>query len=54
MLQVLKAISEGHDSGDLQVQGPGAGIVVAGSNLDAFPDTGQKEESIDTPRRPFV
>ena len=34
----LRAISEGHDSGDLQVQGPGAGIGSSGSDLGAFPE----------------
>ena len=42
-------MSEGHDSGDLQVQGPGAGIVSDRSNLDAFLEIILKEESIDTP-----
>ena len=42
-------MSEGHDSGNLQVQGPGAGIVSDGSNLDTFPEIIFKEESIDTP-----
>ena len=33
----IKAISESHDSNDFHVQGPDAVVVVARSDLDAFP-----------------
>ena len=48
VLEAVISISEGHDSDDLHVQGPAAGIVVTGSDLGEVLNTILIEEPTDT------